>query len=162
MSVTVLVTNLTAAAVELTDLYTTLGASGATNASISFTRSTGQIDDMQALKALLHAGTVSVSVTQSSDNADLMSLPLEQHGVSAALAVDAIAVVTATVTFAKPFPSAPKVFCQIVQGVSPNEAWKGVCYIRSVTASSFLIALDVTAAEATGGSTATINWMAVL
>lgn len=162
MSVTVVVTNLTASPVDLSDVYITLGAAGSTTESATFVRSAAEIDGMNNLKALLHAGTVSCSVTQSSDNADILSVPLEQHGVSGNLAVDAVAVVTSVITFTKPFPVAPKVFTQIVQGVSPNEAWKGVCYVRSVTTTGFTIALDVTSAEATAGSVATVNWMAVL
>ena len=83
MSVSVTITNLAAVATPVTEAYTVLGATGAANDAITIERSVAELDSMRGLKALVDAGTVSVDAVQSSDNVDLLSVPLEQHGVVA-------------------------------------------------------------------------------
>lgn len=155
---TVVVTNLSASEVSLDDMYANLGAAGSSTASLTFTASAAALDRMDALKALLNAGTVSVSVTRSSDDIDFLSAPIEQHGVSGNLAVDAVAVVTSAVTFPKAFAVAPKLTLTVVQGATTN--FKANVYARSVTASGFTIALDVTTAGTASG-VCTVHWTAV-
>ena len=67
MATTVLITNLSDAAVSVDEIYTELGASGAANDSVSITRSVAQLDSMPALQAMIAAGTVSAVVTESSE-----------------------------------------------------------------------------------------------
>ena len=160
MSVTLLITNLTAATVNLSDIYSEIGAAGLANDHVTITRSAGQIDDMSYLKALVAAGTVSVSLVQSSDNSDILSLPIEQHGTATLLAVDAATVVTSAVTFDKPFPSVPVIVLGIRRGTHTD--WKAQVYQQSVTASGFTIALDVTTQSGTAGEKGSVCWMAIL
>jgi hypothetical protein len=157
---TVVVTNLTSSDLTLGELYVTLGPTGSSNASYTFTRTAAQLDMMDELKALLHAASVSVSITKASTDSDLMTLSIDQHGTSPALAVDAIAIVTSAVTFPKPFALGvtPKIQLTIVQGAVTD--WAAQAYIRSVTNTGFTIALDVTDASATPATTATVNWSA--
>lgn len=158
--VTLVITNLTSETLDLSELYAEVGPAGSSNAALTVTRSVAQLDSMPALQKLLADGDVSVVATNSTDNSDLFSVPMEQHGVSAALAVDGVAVVTATVSFAKAFPSGvtPNVKLQVVQGVVTN--FKATPYVRALTNTGFTIALDVTTASGTGGATCTVHWQA--
>ena len=55
MSVSVLITNLSASPVNLSEMYVSLGAAGSANASITTDRSVAQLDSMNGLKALVDA-----------------------------------------------------------------------------------------------------------
>ena len=157
---TITITNLTSSRLPLDEIYANLGPAGSTSASLDIERSAAQLDAMDGLKALVAAGSVSVSIAQSSDNVDLLSQESEQHGLKTGLAIDAIAVVTSAVTFAEPFAVGvtPVVTGSIVQGASTD--WQGQLYIRSITRTGFTIALDVTDAAAAGGATCSVTWSA--
>jgi hypothetical protein len=158
MSVSVVITNLTASPVALTELYATLGAAGSSTASLTIDRSVAQLDSMNALKALLDAGTVSVTPTQSSNNEDILSIPLEQHGVQAGLSVNAVTQVTQAVVYPKPFPAGvvPVVTCTVNKTAAP--AARATVYVENVTNLGFDIKLDVTTLAA--GLTVSVNWQA--
>jgi len=158
MSVAVTITNLASVATPVTEAYVVLGAAGAANDSITIERSVAELDSMRGLKSLVDAGTVSATPVQSSDNVDLLSVPLEQHGVEAAVDVSAVAEVLSVVTFAEPFPTGivPVVTC--VPDKTNGTAARGTCYIQSVSNTGFTIAYDVTTLEA--ASTHDINWKA--
>lgn len=157
MSVSVVITNLTASPVHINELYTTLGASGSSSAAMTIARSVAQLDSMLELKSLLNAGTVSVVATNSADNADLISIPMEQHGVQAGLSVNAVALVTQAVTFAKPFPVG--VVPVVVGNVDLNSTTsRSTLYIQDITNTGFNIKLDVTVLHA--GQTVKVNWQA--
>ncbi len=143
MSISLVITNTTSAKVPLLDLYTELGASGTSTAALTITRSVAQIDNMPNLKALVNAGTVTVALTASADNYDILSLPIEQHGVVANMVVNTATVVTSAVTFANAFHVAPVVTVSAVQTAS-STAWKGQAYAQAVTTTGFTAALDVT------------------
>ena len=155
---TVTVTNQTTDVVDLPELCVTLGSSTSLTKSASFDRSAAQLDILSDLQAKLKAGTVSVALTASTDNADLLSIPLEQHGSVTGLDADDIAVLSSTVTFAKPFPGAPTVSVCIDR--SGSATVKGALYVKTVSASGFIIESDVTFAGA-GGETFAVNWIAV-
>ena len=158
MSVSLTITNLAAVATPVTEAYVVLGATGATNDAITIERSVAELDSMRGLKSLVDAGTVSVNVVQSSDNVDLMSIPLEQHGVEAGMSVNAIAVVTAAVVFAEPFPAGVKPVMQICVDKTDGPTSKSEVYVENVTNLGFDIKLDV--ATAAGGLTVDVNWAA--
>ena len=158
MSVSVVITNLASTPTKINELYTTLGAAGASNASITIERSVAQLDSMNELKALLDAGTVSVVPTQSSNNEDLLSIALEQHGVVAGVSVNAAVEVTTAVVFAKPFPAGvvPVVTCTVDKTDAP--ASRSQIYVENVTNLGFDTKLVVTTLAA--GLTVDINWVA--
>lgn len=143
MSLTVTVTNLTGSALPLNDMYMSLGAAGTSTESITFTRSAAQLDAMEALKALWHAGSVSVGITRSVDDVDVISVALEQHGVISSVSVNEQAVVATPVVFSKAFSSGvvPTVRATIVQ--SSTTAFQAGLYLRSVVNTGFTAALDV-------------------
>jgi len=157
MSVSVVITNLTASPVSISELYLTLGAAGSSTASTTISRSVAQLDSMNELKALLDAGTVSVAATQSANNEDILSIPLEQHGVQAGLSVNAVALVTQAVTFAKPFPAG---VVPVVTGtVDLNSTTaRATLYVQDITNLGFNIKLDVTVLHA--AQTVKVNWQA--
>lgn len=147
MSVSTLITNLTASPVRINDLYTTLGPAGSSNASITITRTVAQLDMMDSLQELLSAGTVSAVPTVSSDNADIVSIPLEQHG-TVGVTVQATGEVLTPITFSDPYPVGvkPRITCRLDKtGVT---AARGQLYIQSVTNAGFTLSLDVTTAVA--------------
>jgi hypothetical protein len=158
MSVSVVITNLASTPTKINELYTTLGAAGASNASITIERSVAQLDSMSELKTLLDAGTVSVAATQSASNEDILSIPMEQHGVQAGLSVNAVTEVTQAVVFPKPFPTGvvPVVTCTVNKTAAP--ASRSTVYVDSVTNLGFNIKLDVTTLAA--GLTVSVNWQA--
>ena len=147
MSVTITITNLTTAPVSLDDMYMSLGAAGTPTASYTFSKSVAHLDSMDNIKALANAGTVSLSVVNSSSNNDMMSVALEQHGVAAALSVATVAVQTATVTYATPFAVGiiPTVDLTVVQ--PSTTTFKGKPYLRTSTATGFTAVLDVTSSD---------------
>lgn len=149
MSITFKVTNLTTSTVSLTDLYTTIGSSAGDEPSVTVTRSMSEIDRMLALKALVAAGTVAVDFLNSSDNADAMSVPMEQHGVISQVSVISATVVTPTaVTFGTAFHSAvvPLMHLTVVQNARAT-TFKATPYVRSLSNTAFTLALDVTTAQ---------------
>jgi hypothetical protein len=157
MSVSVVITNLASTPTKINELYTTLGAAGASNASITIDRSVAQLDSMNELKALLDAGTVSVSATQSASNEDILSIPMEQHGVQAGLSVNAVTMVTQAVVFPKPFPVG--VVPVVVGSVDLNGTTsRSTLYIQDITNAGFNIKLDVTTLHA--AQTVKVNWIA--
>lgn len=158
MSVSVVITNLASTPTKINELYTTLGAAGASNASITIDRSVAQLDSMSELKALLDAGTVSVVATQSANNEDILSIALEQHGVAAAVDVSAATEVLTPVVFAKPFPVGVKPVVTVTADKSNGLTARGVVYVQSITNTGFTIALDVTTLQA--ASTWDLNWVA--
>ena len=159
MSVSVLITNLSVSPVNLSEMYVSLGAAGSANASITTDRSVAQLDSMNGLKALVDAGTISVVPTQSSNNVDLLSIPLEQHGTALLVDVSAAVEVTTAVVFAEPFPAGvvPVVTGMVDKTNGPLS--RSVLYVENVTNVGFDLKLDVTTLEA--ASTVDINWAAV-
>lgn len=147
MSLTVTVTNLTDEAVSLDDMYMSLGAADSDTESITFTRSASQLDEMDALKALVAAGTVSIDLEHSADDVDLMSGDVGQHGIVSDLSVNSATIVTSAVVFDVPFKDGvtPNVRTTIVQASST--AFKAGVYLRSVDNEGFTVALDVTTAS---------------
>ena len=147
MSLTVTVTNLSSSAVSLDDLYMSLGPAGAANDSVTFTRSSAQLDLMESLKALLSAGTVDVDIVHSADDVDLMSGSITQTGVISGVSVNSAAVVTSAVVFDAPFHSSvvPNVRATISQR-SGATTFKAGLYLRSIDNTGFTAALDVTTA----------------
>jgi len=158
MSVTVTITNLAATPTPISEAYVVLDAAGGANDSIDIQRSVAELDSMRALKTLVDAGTVSVSPVQSSDNVDLMSIPLEQHGQVAALDVNAVALLTATVTFAEPFPTGVTPVVTLCLDKSNGAAARGEIWVQAVTNAGFDYYYDVTTNDA--GNTNDLNWKA--
>ena len=158
MSVSVTITNLAAVATPVTDAYVVLGAAGAANDSVTIDRSVSQLDSMNALKALVDAGTVSVSPVQSSSNVDLMSVPLEQHGVEAGLDVNAVALLTATITFAEPFPTGVVPVVTAMLDKTDGPASRAEVWAQDVTNTGFDYYVDVTTADT--GLTVDLMWKA--
>lgn len=157
MSVSVVITNLTAANLTINELYTTLGPAGASNAAVTISRSVAQLDSMNETKTLLNAGSISVVPTESADNADLISIPLEQHGVKTGLSVNATGLVTSAVTFAKAFPVGTTPVVTGTVDLNGTTA-RATLYISSITNTGFTIDLDVTTLQA--GQTVKVNWVA--
>lgn len=159
MSVSVVITNLSASAIHINELYTNLGAAGSANESVTVQRSVAELDSMNEVKTLLNAGTISVVPTQSADNTDLLSIPLEQHGTVTGVSVNAVAEVVTAVTFPKAFPSAvvPKVYVTVNKSTALLS--RSTAYVQAVTNAGFNLALDVTTAQA--GQVVSVNWMAV-
>ena len=158
MSVSVTITNLSSVGISLSEAYVSLGASGSSNDSVTIQRSVAELDSMRALKDLVDAGTISISALQSSSNVDLMSIPLEQHGIESAMTVNAVAEVTAAVAFANAFPAGivPVITTSIDKTNGPLS--RGEAYVENVTNAGFDIKLDVTTAAA--GLTVDVNWKA--
>ncbi len=158
MAVSVLITNTTASPLALDDLYVTLGAAGSSTAGITITRSVSELDAMNALKTLLNAGSVTVVPTQSADNVDFLSIPLEQHGVEAAMSVNGVTEVVAAVVFPKPFPTGvvPNMRLQVDKTLGPTS--KSNAYVANVTNLGFDIQLDVTTLDAS--ATVDVHWQA--
>lgn len=158
MSVSVTITNLASTPTLISEAYVVLGAAGAANDAVTIERSVAQLDSMIALKALVDANTVSVEVVQSSDNVDLLSIPVEQHGVVTGLDVNAVALLTATVTFAEPFPVgvAPKITLTLDKTAGP--AARGEVWVQAVTNTGFDYYYDVTTNDA--GNTNDLFWVA--
>src|SRR5580704_6740785 len=155
MSTTIVVTNNTAAPVTLTELYSVVDASS----TLTFTASVAQLDRMPALAGLVLAGTVSVSLTDSADNVDALSIPIQTKGRITGIDVTAIAKVATVVTFAKPF--ATSVVPWIVFGVVQNTstAFKAKPYAYNITNTGFTAALDVTTADtSTTHSAEAVTW----
>jgi hypothetical protein len=147
MSVSVVITNLTASNVKLEELYLTLGPAGASNASVTVARSVAQLDSMSQLKSLLYAGTIRVVATTSSDNIDLLSIPVEQHG-SAAVLVSSVAEVVVPVVYPSPFPTGVKPVIAVSMDKTGVTASRGSAYVQSITNLGFDVAVDVTTAVA--------------
>jgi len=147
MSVSTLITNLTTGPVRINELYTTLGPAGSSNAAITITRTVAQLDAMDSLKALLSAGTVSAVPTKSSDNADIMSVPLEQHG-AVGMTVQATGEVLTPVVFASPYPVGVKPVVVGRLDKTGVTAARGQLYVQSITNTGFTFSLDVTTAVA--------------
>lgn len=146
MSVSVVITNLTTAPLTINELYTKLGAAGSTTASVTISRSVAQLDRMEETKAKLFAGQISIVPTTSSDNVDLLSIPIQQHGVSTGFATVATGQVTQAVVFAEPFPATivPKITLTIDK--TSATALRGAAYEDTVTNTGFNIDLVVTTA----------------
>lgn len=158
MSVSVLITNLTANKVTINELYTTLGAAGSATAAVTISRSVAQLDSMLELKALVNAATVSVVATNSADNADLLSIPMEQHGVVPLVSVAVATEVLSVVTFAKPFPAGVVPVVTVTIDKSLGLLSLGNAYVQSITNTGCTIALVVTTLQA--ASTVQLNWQA--
>jgi|HubBroStandDraft_6_1064221.scaffolds.fasta_scaffold425937_2 hypothetical protein len=160
MSTSVTITNTTDAELQISEIYSQLGPAGSPTASLTFTRSVAELDSMVALKTLVFNGTVTVVVTESTDNVDILSIPLEQHGNVGTLAVDSVAVVTHAVTFANAYPVgvSPVITFGVQQGTHTD--WKAGVYARSVTNTGFTLALDVTTQSGTSGEKGSVNWVA--
>jgi len=157
MSVSVVITNLTSNPVNISELYVTLGAAGSTTAAITIVRSVAQMDSMIALKGLVNAATVSVVATNSADNADILSIPMEQHGVAAAISVAAVAEVLTVVTFPKAFPVGAVPVIAVTVDKSLALTSRSAVYAQTITNTGFTIALVVTTSQA---STVGVNWSA--
>lgn len=158
MSVSVVITNLTAAPLHINELYVTLGAAGSATASDTISRSVAQLDSMNETKTLLAAGSISLVATESSDNADLISIPLEQHGEVAAVSVAVATEVLSVVTFAKPFPVGIVPIVTVSVDKSAGLLSRSQVYAQSITNTGFTAALVVTTLQA--ASTVDIQWVA--
>jgi hypothetical protein len=158
MSVTVTITNLASTPTPISEAYVVLDATGGANDSIDIQRSVAELDSMRALKTLVDAGTVSVAPVQSSDNVDLMSVPLEQHGVATGVDVSAATEVTEAVVFAEAFPTGVVPVVTLCADKTNGTAARGVLYAENITNAGFDIKYDVTTLEA--ASTHDINWIA--
>ena len=158
MSVSVLITNLSATPVSLDDLYITLGAAGSATEAITIDRSVSQLDSMNSLKSLVDAGTVSAVPTASSDNVDLLSVPMGQHGLEAGIDVNALAVVTTAVVFAEPFPAGVVPVMALVLDKTAGPDARGTVWVLNVTNLGFDLVYDVTTVDA--GVTNDCNWVA--
>jgi hypothetical protein len=158
MSVSVVITNLTASPVNISEMYTKLGAAGSATEAVTISRSVAELDSMNETKALLDAGTISVVATQSANNEDILSLALEQHGVSTPMSVAAAAEVLLPVVFAKPFPVSVVPVVNLTVNKSLGLLSRSTVYAQSITNAGFTIALDVTVSEA--ASTVAVNWKA--
>jgi len=158
MSVAVTITNLAAVATPVTEAYVVLGAAGAANDSITIERSVAELDSMRGLKSLVDAGTVSVDAVQSSDNVDLMSIPLEQHGLEAGIDVNAVAVVTTGVVYPEPFPTGVIPVVTLTLDKTDGPAARGAAWVLNVTNLGFDLVYDVTTADA--GLTNDCGWKA--
>jgi len=159
MSVSVTVTNLAATKTSIPELYIVLDETGGAHDAITVQRSVAELDSMRGLKELVNAGTVSVSPVQSASNVDLMSVPLEQHGVSAAVDVSAQTEVTAAVVFAEAFPTGVVPVISLCADKTNGPLARGVLYAENITNAGFDIKYDVTTLEA--ASTHDINWVAI-
>lgn len=158
MSVSVVITNLTAAPLNISELYTKLGAAGSATASVTVSRSVAQLDSMNEVKDLLDAGSISVAATQSASNEDILSIALEQHGVSTPMSVAAVAEVLLPVVFAKPFPVGVVPVINLTVDKSLGLTSRSTVYAQAITNAGFTIALDVTVLQA--ASTVAVNWKA--
>jgi hypothetical protein len=158
MAVSVLITNLSAAPVALDDLYVTLGAAGSATEALTISRSVSELDSMNNLKSLVDAGTVSAVPTASADNVDLLSCPLEQHGVVAGVDVNAVAVISTAVVFDAPFPAGVVPVVTMTVDKTDGPAARGVAYAENITELGFDCEMDVTTAD--GGLTVDVNWVA--
>lgn len=147
MSIAVTITNLTAATLAIDELYCHLGAAGSSTASLTIVRSNAQLDSMDGLKALKNAGSVSVSMVESADNAALGTTGENQSGVITGVAVTSTGVVTSAVTFPQAYGATPNVTATAVQTAS-GTTWRGTLYLRSISTTGFTAALDVTTADA--------------
>lgn len=159
MSVSVTITNLASTPTPVQEAYVVLDAAGGDSDAITIQRSVAELDSMRALKTLVDAGTVSVVPVQSSDNVDLLSVPLEQHGVATGLDVSAVTEVTEAVAFTKAFPTGvtPVVTCTVDKTNGPVS--RSTVYVENVTNAGFDIKLDVTTLEA--AATVDVSWTAV-
>jgi hypothetical protein len=145
-------------ATPVTEAYVVLGAAGAANEAVTIERSVAELDSMRGLKTLVDAGTVSVSPVQSSDNVDLMSIPLEQHGQVAAIDVASVALVTATVTFDEPFPTGIVPNVTLTLDKTNGADARGEIWVQDVDNTGFDYYYDVTTLM--GASTNELNWKA--
>jgi hypothetical protein len=158
MAVSVLITNTTAAQLELFELYSHLGPAGSATESITIDRSVAQLDAMPALQGLLDAGDVTIAATQSASNVDLLSVPLEQHGLETGIDVNAIAVVTTGVVYPSPFPTGVVPVVTLTLDKTNGPAARGAAWVINVTNLGFDLVYDVTTADA--GLTNDCNWVA--
>jgi hypothetical protein len=158
MSVSVVITNLAATSTRINELYATLGAAGSATAAITISRSVAQLDSMLELKSLVNAATVSVVATNSADNADILSIPMEQHGVTSAMSVAVATEVTLAVVFPKAYPAGVVPVVTGTVNKSLGLLSRSTLYIQSITNTGFTVALDVTTLQA--ASTVAVNWVA--
>ena len=158
MAVSVLITNTTAAQLELFELYSHLGPAGSATESITIERSVAQLDAMPALQGLLDDGSVTVAATQSASNVDLLSVPLEQHGLEESIDVNAIAVITTAVGYSSPFPAGVVPVVTLTLDKTNGPAARGAAWVVNVTNLGFDLVYDITTADA--GLTNDCNWVA--
>lgn len=158
MAVSVLITNTTSSPLALPELYVTLGAVGSSTDSITITRSVAELDSMNALKALLDDGDVTVVPTQSSDNIDMLSIALEQHLVETGIDVNAITKVTTGVVYPKPFPTGVVPVVTLTLDKTDGPAARGAVWAEAITNLGFDLVYDVTTAD--GGNTNDCGWVA--
>lgn len=158
MAVSVLITNTTSSPLALDELYITLGAAGSSTDSHTITRSVAQLDSMNALKTLLNAGDVTVVPTQSSDNIDMLSIPLEQHSVETGIDVNATAVITTGVVYPEPFPSGVVPVIQLTLDKTDGPAARGAVWALNITNVGFDLVYDITTQD--GGNTNDCAWSA--
>lgn len=158
MAVSVLITNTTASPLALPELYLTLGAAGASTDSITITRSVAELDSMASLKALLDDGDVTVVPTQSSGATDLLTLPLEQHGLETGIDVSSVALVVTAVTYPEPYPSGVVPIVTVTLDKTNGVDARGEVWVKAVTNLGFDVVYNVTTLHA--ASTNDANWVA--
>ena len=145
MSISVAITNLTAATLPVDELYANLGPNGSATQTLTIVRSSAQLDSMDGLKALVALSKVSLVLTPSSDDTAIGEFPPDQHG-SVSMSAASVAMVTSAVTFTTAYLTAPTVVCGVTQDASSSTV-RGAAYATLVTTTGFTAALDVTTAD---------------
>ena len=107
----------------------------------------------------LSSRDVTVEPVQSSTNVDLLSVPLEQHGLEVGIDVNAVAKVVTAVVYAEPFPTGVVPVVTATLDKTNGPAARGEVWVENVTNAGFDLVYDVTTADA--GLTNDANWNAV-
>jgi hypothetical protein len=159
MSVSMTITNTTAATIQLTELYTEVGPTGTANASVTVTRALADIDRMIALKTLLNAGSVTIDLVQSSDNPGVMSIPATQYGTAANMSVIATGNVTQAVVFPDAYDASatPNVMVCLSKQSNATTIVAGVA-AQAITNTGFTAVLDVSTDKTNSVSTEAVVW----
>lgn len=158
--ITMVITNLSNQQIFCSDIYDTLGPAGTSGASTTVQRSMAQIDSMQDLKLKEAAGTVSVVLTEGTENNNILSVPITEHGKVTALATSGIAIISQAVTFPQPFPTGVKPALVLTRDMSNAGAAVANEYFTALTNTGFTLKLNVTTAGA-AMTNADVHWMAM-
>jgi len=161
MSVTMTITNTTAATIQLSELYTEVGPTGTANASVTVTRAVADIDRMVALKSLLNAGSVTIDLVQSTDNPGVMSIPT-QYGTAANMSVIATGNVTQAVVFPDAYDASatPNVMVCLSKQANATTIVAGAS-AQAITNTGFTAVLDVSTDKTNAVSAEAPTWSPV-